>query len=111
MLAKVTVETALSAELDEHLWYYKHQSSPVHVSRNGHSSKTIRAEDGQFELDTLRDRDGSFVPKLVKSQQTRFTSMDKIFFLYRCDVVIGPSLNVAQVQVTKAETPSSMRCR
>ncbi len=45
--------------------------------------KRVKTEDGQFELDTPRDRDGSFKPQLVKKQQTRFTSMDdKILWLY-----------------------------
>lgn len=83
MLTKVTVERALNAELDEHLGYDKHQPSDNPNSRNGSSRKTLRTEDGQFELDTPRDRDGSFEPKLVKKGQTRFTSMDdKILFLY-----------------------------
>ncbi len=83
MLMKVTIETALNAELDEHLGYEKHQSSDSSNSRNGYSSKTLRTEDGQFELATPRDREGSFEPKLVKKQQTRFTSMDdKILSLY-----------------------------
>ena len=51
------------------------EKCPVLVDQN--------TEDGQFELDTPRDRDGSFDPKLVKKGQTRFTSMDdKILFLY-----------------------------
>ncbi|MBE9399755.1 IS256 family transposase, partial [Pontibacterium sp. N1Y112] len=83
MLTKITVETALNAELDEHLGYDKHGQSPSDNSRNGYSSKTLRTEDGQFEIDAPRDRDGSFEPKLVKKQQTRFTSMDdKILSLY-----------------------------
>jgi putative transposase len=83
MLTKVTVETVLNAELDDHLGYEKHQCSSDDNSRNGHSSKTLRTEEGQFELKTPRDRNGSFEPKLVKKQQTRFTSMDdKILSLY-----------------------------
>ena len=83
ILTKVTVEAALNAELDEHLGYDKHEPSDSSNNRNGTSSKTLRTEDGQFELDTPRDRDGSFEPKLVKKHQTRFTSMnDKILFLY-----------------------------
>ena len=83
MLTKVTVETALNAELDEHLGYDKHESSPSGNSRNGYASKTLKTEDGQFELNAPRDRDGSFEPQLVKKQQTRFTSMDdKILSLY-----------------------------
>lgn len=83
MLTKVTVETALNAELNDHLGYDKQGSSPSDNSRNSYSSKTLRTEDGQFEIDTPRDRDGSFEPQLVKKQQTRFTSMDdKILSLY-----------------------------
>lgn len=83
MLTKITVERALNAELDDHLGYDKHEKSNNTNSRNGSSRKTLRTEDGQFELDTPRDRDGSFEPKLVKKGQTRFTSMDdKILFLY-----------------------------
>ena len=66
MLTTVTVETALNAELDEHLGYNKHEKSPTRNSRNGCTSKTPKTEDGQFELCTPRDRDGSFEPKLVK---------------------------------------------
>ncbi len=83
MLTKVTVERALNAELDEHLGYERNEESSNANSRNGTTSKTLRTEDGQFQLDTPRDREGSFRPKLVKKNQTRFTSMDdKILFLY-----------------------------
>jgi putative transposase len=83
MLTKVTVEAALNAELDDHLGYDKHEQSSSDNSRNGVTRKTLRTEDGQFELDTPRDRYGDFEPQLVKKHQTRFTSMDdKILFLY-----------------------------
>ena len=83
MLTKVAVEAALNAELDDHLGYSKHEASDTDNSRNGFTSKTLRTEDGQFELNTPRDRHGSFEPKLVKKRQTRFTSMDdKILSLY-----------------------------
>ena len=83
MLTKITVEAALNAELDDHLGYDKHRQSTSENSRNGYTSKTLRTEDGQFELDTPRDRTGSFEPQLVKKNQTRFTSMDdKILSLY-----------------------------
>jgi transposase-like protein len=83
MLTKITVEAALNAELDDHLGYSKHEPSHSENTRNGFSSKTLKTEDGQFEIDTPRDRNGSFEPKLVQKQQTRFTSMDdKILSLY-----------------------------
>ncbi len=83
MLKKITVEAALNAEMDEHLGYEKHHKSTSTNSRNGKSTKRVKTEDGEFELDTPRDREGSFEPKLVKKHQTRFTSMDdKILWLY-----------------------------
>ena len=83
ILTKITVEAALNAELDEHLGYSKHDNSDNPNSRNGYSSKSLRTEDGQFEVETPRDRRGDFEPQLVKKHQTRFTSMDdKILSLY-----------------------------
>ncbi len=94
MLTKVTVETALNAELNDHLGYDRHGKSPSDNSRNGHFIKTLRTEDGQFEIDAPRDRDGSFQPQLVKKQQTRFTSMDdKILSLYAKGMTAHPVID------------------
>jgi len=83
MLTKITVKTALNAELDDHLGFDKHEQTESDNSRNGVTHKTLQTEDGQFELATPRDRSGSFEPQLVKKHQRRFTSMDdKILFLY-----------------------------
>ncbi len=83
MLTKISVEAALNAELDDHLGYSRHEKANTDNSRNGFSSKTLQTKDGQFELNTPRDRDGSFEPELVKKSQRRFTLMDdKILFLY-----------------------------
>ena len=83
MLTKITVETALNAELDDHRGYSKHKASDASNSRNGSTRKILQTDDGQFQVDTQRDRDGSFEPQLVKKHQRRFTSMDdKILFLY-----------------------------
>jgi putative transposase len=83
MLTKATVEAALNAELDAHLGYDKHERAGRDNQRNGHTRKTVQTEDGQFELDTPRDREGSFEPQLVQKRQTRFTSMDdKILSLH-----------------------------
>jgi transposase-like protein len=83
MLKKITVEAALNAELDEHLGYERHQSSNNTNSRNGYSSKTLLTDDGRFDVDVPRDRDGSFEPQLVRKRQTRLSAMDdKIHCLY-----------------------------
>ncbi|EDK27611.1 transposase [Vibrionales bacterium SWAT-3] len=83
MLTKVTVETALNVELDEHLGYEKHSPKPSSNSRNGYTSKSIITDDGEVTIDVPRDRESSFEPKLVRKHQTRFQSMDdKILSLY-----------------------------
>ncbi|SFK43512.1 Transposase, Mutator family [Nitrosomonas aestuarii] len=82
-LTKVVIETALNAELDEHLGYDRHDQPQSDNRRNGYSSKLLCTEDGEFELNTLRNRQGDFEPHLVKKRQTRFTSLDdKILNLY-----------------------------
>ncbi|HIF9266827.1 TPA: IS256 family transposase [Photobacterium damselae] len=83
MLTKVTVETALNAELDEHLGYQKYQSRTSSNSRNGYSGKSIISDDGEVDIEIPRDREASFEPQLIRKHQTRFQSMDdKILSLY-----------------------------
>ena len=83
MLTKITVEAALNVELDEHLGFNKHEKTEADNSRNGYTRKTLQTEEGQFDIDTPRDRNGDFEPQLVKKHQRRFTSMNnKILFLY-----------------------------
>ncbi|RUQ95149.1 transposase [Legionella septentrionalis] len=54
LLTKITIEAALTAELDEHLGYEKHVKSSTSNSRNEYSKKILRTEDGQFKLSTPR---------------------------------------------------------
>jgi len=44
MLTKVTVEAALSVELDEHLGYSKHQPNETENNRNGFSKKLSKSK-------------------------------------------------------------------
>ena len=60
MLSKVAIETALNAELDEHLGYEKNARNPSYNKRNGSSSKRLKTSDGQLDIDVPRDRNGSF---------------------------------------------------
>ncbi|ORU93735.1 MAG: transposase [Cycloclasticus sp. symbiont of Poecilosclerida sp. N] len=83
ILTRITVETALNVELDEHLGLETERVPALQNSRNGYTRKRLQTEIGQFEVDTPRDRGGRFEPQLVKKHQRRFTSMDdKILFLY-----------------------------
>jgi putative transposase len=84
-LTKAILERALAAELTEHLGYEKHD--PVGYksgnSRNGATKKALKGDFGEIELETPRDRDSSFEPKIIAKGQTRFTGFDdKILSMY-----------------------------
>lgn len=64
-LIKNLTEAALEGELDSHLG-----QEITANRRNGKSRKTIKSLNGNFELNTPRDRDGTFSPQLVKKHQT-----------------------------------------
>jgi len=67
-LIKQLTEAALKAELESHL-----EVEEAPNRRNGFARKTVKSPSGSFELDTPRDRAGSFEPRLVKKHQTHLT--------------------------------------
>lgn len=84
-LVKLTVEAALSAELENHLGYPPHSALGHHSgnSRNGSSPKILKGTHGEVLIETPRDRLGTFEPEIVKKGQTRITGMDEqILCLY-----------------------------
>jgi len=84
-LAGRVVETALGAELTEHLGYPPGQAPPGGAGnhRNGSTAKTLQTELGPVQVRTPRDRKGSFEPKLIGKRQTRLAGLDdKILALY-----------------------------
>ena len=84
-LAGRVIETALGAELTEHLGYRPGQAPPGSAGnhRNGHTAKTVQTELGPVAVKTPRDRRGTFEPTLVGKRQTRLAGLDeKILGLY-----------------------------
>ena len=78
------IDTALEAEMEDHLGYPKHEKADKPNKRNGHTKKTVRSDTGDLEISTPRDRDGVFEPTLVRKHQTRISGLDdKIIFHYR----------------------------
>ena len=79
-LTKRVLETALEAEMSEHLGYDKHD--PVGRnhgnSRNGVRSKTVLTEIGPVDIEVPRDLDASFQPQIVRKRQRRLTGVDQI---------------------------------
>ena len=84
-LTKLTVEAALSGEMDHHLGYGKHDPSGHGSgnSRNGYSTKRLIGNHGEIKINTPRDRNAQFEPILIKKGQSRITGMDdQILSLY-----------------------------
>jgi len=64
-LIKQLTELALQAELESHL------SQDLEKNRrNGTTTKTMKSANGNFILETPRDRNGTFEPEIVKKNQT-----------------------------------------
>src|SRR5271170_5852840 len=84
-LTKALLERAMAAELTHHLGYEKSDPAGYHSgnSRNGTTSKTLKGDFGELEIETPRDRNGSFEPQMVKKHQTRWDGFDdKILSMY-----------------------------
>ena len=75
------LNAAMEGELESHL----RETKPLTKNRrNGKMPKTLQTEYGPVEVDTPRDRDGSFDPEIVKKRQTILAEglSDKIISLY-----------------------------
>ncbi|WP_315115525.1 IS256 family transposase [Clostridium intestinale] len=72
------LQQMLEGEMEEHLGYAKHdyQNKNTSNSRNGKSRKTMKSDLGLFDLDSPRDRDGSFEPEIVKKHQTDVSHLE-----------------------------------
>ena len=66
-LLKQFLESALDAEIEEHLDESERSKGN---RRNGTSKKIVKSSDGSFELETPRDRESSFEPEIVKKRET-----------------------------------------
>lgn len=79
-LTKNVLETALDAEMSEHLGYEKHdpQGRNSGNSRNGTRAKTVLTEIGPVEIEVPRDTASTFEPQIVKKRQRRLTGVDEI---------------------------------
>jgi putative transposase len=82
---KAVLERAMNAELTHHLGYEKHDPAGNHSgnSRNGTSSKKVKGDFGELEIEVPRDRISTFEPQILPKHQTRFTGFDaKIVSMY-----------------------------
>ncbi len=77
-LMRNVLETALEAELTEHLGH-EHGQRPIGANmRNSTRSKTVLTEIGPVEIKVPRDRDGSFEPVIVPKRKRRLDGIDEV---------------------------------
>ena len=64
---KDILQELMEAELDASLGYEKNLKGDVRTSnkRNGHSTKTLKNQYDEFQIDVPGDREGEFEPKLI----------------------------------------------
>ena len=119
--------------MDDHLGYEKNDpkgnnsgNSRNGKSRNGKSRKRLKSEHGDLEIDTPRDRNGTFTPQVIGKRESRARGIDdKILYLYAkgqstrdivdtieelYDVSISPSL-ISRVTDRVMETVSAWQHR
>ena len=82
-LTKGSLERALKAEMEDHLGYKPYERSEGENTRNGSYTKTLTTEQGAFDIEIPRDREGGFESAIVPKRTTRITGLDrKILTLY-----------------------------
>lgn len=84
-LVQQAFQALLELEMEEHLGYPKYdpEGRGTGNSRNGSTPKTVRGDFGEVALETPRDRNASFEPKIVAKRQTSVGNFsEKIASLY-----------------------------
>jgi putative transposase len=92
-ITKTVLQTALDAEMAEHLGYDKGEAPDGGAGgnhRNGTSAKTVKTEVGDVRIEVPRDRVGSFEPQIVPKHSRRVAGFDEaIISLYAKGLTTG----------------------
>ena len=82
---KDILQELMETELDAALGYEKNQKGALLTDnkRNGHSTKTLKSQYGEFQIDVPRDSNGEFEPKLIPKYQRDISGIEeKVISLY-----------------------------
>jgi hypothetical protein len=94
------LETALGAELDEHLGHERGERSRSGNVGNGSSPKTVRTDLGEVRINVPRDRAGTFAPTVVPKHPRRLAGFDDaVLSLYAKRLTTGDIANPAARQL------------
>jgi putative transposase len=93
-LTRQVLESALGAELDEHLGHERGERSGSGNVRNGSSPKTVRTDVGEVRINVPRDRAGTFAPTVVPKHSRRLAGFDDaVLSLYAKGLTTGDIAN------------------
>ncbi len=93
-LTKKVLETALAAELTDHLGYEPGDPRPDGNARNGTTPKTVRTDIGQVRIDVPRDRAGTFEPAVLPKHVRRLGGFNEaVISLYAKGLTTGDITN------------------
>jgi transposase-like protein len=82
---KDVLQEMLEAEMDVALGYEKNQKGFMETEnkRNGYSTKKLKSQFGELEVEVPRDRNGEFEPKLIPKYQRDISGIEeKVISLY-----------------------------
>lgn len=82
---KDILQELMEAELDATLGYEKNHKGDLQTDnkRNGHSTKNLKSQYGEFQIDVPRYRNGEFEPKLIPKYQRDISGIEeKVISLY-----------------------------
>ena len=82
---KDILQELMEAELDATLGYEKNHKGDLQTDnkRNGHSTKNLKSQYGEFQIDVPRDQNGEFEPKLIPKYQRGISGIEeKVISLY-----------------------------
>lgn len=78
-------ESMLQGEMNNHLGYDFNNKGPKETTnrRNGYTKKTLKTSQGEIEIESPRDRDGSFEPVIVPKRKKDVSAIeDKVLAMY-----------------------------
>ena len=83
-LFKDSLQEMMNAEFETSMGYKKYDNKVEKTNyRNGATKKKLKSEFGEFEFETLRDRNGEFEPRIVPKNKRDISGIeDKIISLY-----------------------------
>ena len=82
-LIKNLTEKILKQELTEYLGYERHRPNNSNNSRNGYTSKRVKSNIGEIDIEIPRDRNSEFEPILIPKHKRELGSLgEKIISMY-----------------------------